>query len=113
MRKKINIYFTLTANNIFGGTQNMPKNLSFSSGQLGFKGSNRSTTHAAQTLAEHLGKYLSDQKTYEIYLVFKGQGKVRRSIIKGLQKQKILISEIIDKTSIAHNGCRTKKKRRI
>ena len=113
MKKKTNLYFTLTSNNVFGVTQNLKKNISSSCGKLGFKGSNRSTPHAAQTLAEHLGIHLNNQKINEVLLFFKGLGKGRRSIIKGLQKQKISIFEIIDKTSLAHNGCRPKKKRRI
>jgi small subunit ribosomal protein S11 len=113
MKKQINVYFTLTSNNVFGVTQNLKKNISASCGKLGFKGSNRSTPHAAQTLAEYLGTYLNNQKINEIILFFKGLGKGRRSVIKGLQKQKISIFEIIDKTSLAHNGCRPKKKRRI
>ena len=62
MKKQINVYFTLTSNNVFGVTQNLKKNISASCGKLGFKGSNRSTPHAAQTLAEHLGTYLNNQK---------------------------------------------------
>jgi len=88
-------------------------NIVISTGSIGFKGAKRSTTHAAQQIAEYLGEKLIENKATNVILIFKGFGKGKKSIIKGFQKKKINILKIIDRTLIAHNGCRLPKQRRL
>jgi small subunit ribosomal protein S11 len=56
---------------------------------------------------------LKEKNIKVVILFFKGFGRGRRSIIKGLKKNKIKVLRIFDKTPIAHNGCRVSKKRRL
>ena len=84
-----------------------------SAGELGFKGSRKSTPYAAQTAAEQAGKIAVDHgmKTVEVYV--KGPGSGRESAIRALQTAEIEVTLIRDVSPIAHNGCRPPKRRRV
>ena len=84
-----------------------------SAGELGFKGSKKSTPFAAQMAAETAAKLAVDQglKTVEVYV--KGPGQGRESAIRALQTAGLEITLIRDVTPIPHNGCRPPKRRRV
>ena len=84
-----------------------------SAGEMGFKGSRKSTPYAAQTAAEAAGKIAVDHgmKTVEVYV--KGPGSGRESAIRALQTVGLEITMIKDVTPIPHNGCRPPKRRRV
>lgn len=84
-----------------------------SSGKLGFKGSKKSTPFAAQSSVEDAAKVAKDYgiKTVEVYV--KGPGNGREAAIRTLQNLEIGVSLIKDVSSIAHNGCRPPKIRRV
>ena len=84
-----------------------------SAGELGFKGSRKSTPYAAQTAAEQAGKIAVDHgmKTVEVYV--KGPGSGRESAIRALQTVGLDITLIKDVNPIPHNGCRPPKRRRV
>ena len=84
-----------------------------SAGELGFKGSRKSTPYAAQTAAEQAGKIAVDHgmKTVEVYV--KGPGSGRESAIRALRTVGLDITLIKDVTPIPHNGCRPPKRRRV
>lgn len=84
-----------------------------SAGELGFKGSRKSTPYAAQTTAEHAARLAVDHgmKTVEVYV--KGPGAGRESAIRALQTAGLNITLIRDVTPIPHNGCRPPKRRRV
>ena len=84
-----------------------------SSGQLGFRGSRKSTPYAAQQCAEEAGKKAMDQglKTVEVYV--KGPGSGRESAIRALETIGLDVTLIKDVTPIPHNGCRPPKRRRV
>ena len=109
------VYVTCTSNNTkltLTDIEGAP--LSWSSGGLvGFKGSKRSTSYAAQLAAEVLGKKAFDSGIKNVTLFFKGMGKGRFSVPKGLKSSGLKIQKIVDKTPMPHNGCRPPKKRRI
>lgn len=88
------------------------QNFIVSTGIAGFKGAKRSTPQAAQDSAQIAGKKLRERKLRKIILIFKGLSRTRKSVLKGLKKRHVIIERILDKTSIAHNGCRAKKRRR-
>jgi small subunit ribosomal protein S11 len=84
-----------------------------SAGQLGFKGSRKSTPFAAQMAAEAAAKAAMEQglKTIEVYV--KGPGAGREAAIRSLQAAGLEVNLIKDVTPIPHNGCRPPKRRRV
>ena len=84
-----------------------------SAGELGFKGSRKSTPYAAQIAAETAGKLAVENgmKTVEVYV--KGPGSGRESAIRALENVGLQVVMIKDVTPIPHNGCRPPKRRRV
>lgn len=84
-----------------------------SAGELGFKGSRKSTPFAAQSAAETAGKAAMEHglKTVEVFV--KGPGSGRESAIRALEAVGLQITMIKDVTPIPHNGCRPPKRRRV
>ena len=84
-----------------------------SAGEMGFRGSRKSTPFAAATAAETAAKTAVDcgMKTVEVYV--KGPGAGRESAIRALQAAGLDVSLIKDVTPIPHNGCRPPKRRRV
>ncbi|NBG88988.1 30S ribosomal protein S11 [Isachenkonia alkalipeptolytica] len=84
-----------------------------SAGQLGFKGSRKSTPFAAQLAAEAACKNAMDHglKTVEVYV--NGPGSGREAAIRALQAAGLEVNAIKDVTPIPHNGCRPPKRRRV
>ncbi len=84
-----------------------------SAGELGFKGSRKSTPYAAQMAAETAAKAAMEHgmKTVEVFV--KGPGSGRESAIRALQTVGLEITLIKDVTPIPHNGCRPPKRRRV
>ncbi len=84
-----------------------------SAGEMGFKGSRKSTPFAAQMAAEQAAKLAIEHglKTVEVYV--KGPGQGREAAIRALQTAGLEISMIKDVTPIPHNGCRPPKRRRV
>ena len=84
-----------------------------SAGELGFKGSRKSTPFAAGEVAETAAKAAMEHglKTVEVYV--KGPGAGRESAIRSLTTAGLDISSIRDVTPIPHNGCRPPKRRRV
>lgn len=84
-----------------------------SAGQMGFKGSRKSTPFAAQMVAETAAKKAMEHglKTVEVFV--KGPGSGREAAIRSLQAAGLEVSLIKDVTPIPHNGCRPPKRRRV
>ena len=84
-----------------------------SAGQLGFKGSRKSTPFAAGEVAETAAKAAMEHglKTVDVYV--KGPGAGREAAIRSLTTAGLDISSIRDVTPIPHNGCRPPKRRRV
>ena len=84
-----------------------------SAGELGFKGSRKSTPFAAQMAAEAAAKAAMEHgmKTVEVFV--KGPGAGRESAIRSLQATGLEVTLIKDVTPIPHNGCRPPKRRRV
>ncbi len=84
-----------------------------SAGNLGFKGSKKSTPFAAQMAAEAAARKAMDHgmKSTEVYV--KGPGGGREAAIRSLQAAGLEITLIKDVTPIPHNGCRPPKRRRV
>ena len=84
-----------------------------SAGEMGFKGSRKSTPYAAQVAAETAAKLAMEHgmKTVEVFV--KGPGSGREAAIRALQTTGLNITLIKDVTPIPHNGCRPPKRRRV
>ncbi|MBR1458797.1 MAG: 30S ribosomal protein S11 [Oscillospiraceae bacterium] len=84
-----------------------------SAGEMGFRGSRKSTPFAAQTAAETAAKAAMEHglKTVDVYV--KGPGSGREAAIRALQTVGLEVSMIKDVTPIPHNGCRPPKRRRV
>mgnify|MGYP002624006271 CR=1 FL=1 len=84
-----------------------------SGGNVGFKGTRKSTPFAAQIAAQQVAKGAADQGVKEIDVIVKGPGPGRESAIRSLQAAGLQINLIKDATPIPHNGCRPPKRRRV
>jgi len=84
-----------------------------SAGELGFKGSKKSTPYAAQMSAERAAQTAMTygMKTVDVYV--KGPGSGREAGIRALQSAGLEITMIKDVTPVPHNGCRPPKRRRV
>ncbi|MCC8065444.1 MAG: 30S ribosomal protein S11 [Clostridiales bacterium] len=84
-----------------------------SAGEMGFRGSRKSTPFAAQTAAETAAKAAQEYglKSVEVYV--KGPGQGREAAIRALQAAGLEVTLIKDVTPVPHNGCRPPKRRRV
>ena len=84
-----------------------------SGGNVGFKGTRKSTPFAAQIAAQQVAKGAQDAGVQEIDVIVKGPGPGRESAIRSLQAAGLQVNQIKDTTPIPHNGCRPPKRRRV
>ena len=83
-----------------------------SSGQVGFKGSRKSTPYAAQMAAEAAARRAMDHGMKKVDVFVKGPGSGRETAIRSLTAAGLEVGAISDVTPQAHNGVRPPKKRR-
>ena len=86
---------------------------SASSGQVGFKGSRKSTPFAAQLAAEAAARRAQEHGMKKVDVFVKGPGSGRETAIRSLQATGLEVGSIQDVTPQAHNGCRPPKRRRV
>jgi small subunit ribosomal protein S11 len=84
-----------------------------SSGQVGFKGSRKSTPFAAQLAAEDAAKREMEHGMKRVDVFVKGPGSGRETAIRSLQAAGLEVGSISDVTPVPHNGCRPPKRRRV
>lgn len=84
-----------------------------SAGQLGFRGSRKSTPYAAQQAAEEAAKKAMEHGLRTVEVFVKGPGSGREAAIRSLQASGLEVNMIKDVTPIPHNGCRPPKRRRV
>ena len=84
-----------------------------SAGQLGFKGSRKSTPFAAQMAAETATKGAMEHGLRSVEVFVKGPGAGREAAIRALQAAGLDVTMIKDVTPIPHNGCRPPRRRRV
>jgi small subunit ribosomal protein S11 len=109
------VHIQSTFNNTIVTITDMNGNViaSSSPGQVGFKGSRKSTPFAAQLAAQSaLKKAMAfGLKTAEVRI--KGPGVGREAALRALQMDGFSVTMIRDVTPIPHNGCRPQKRRRV
>ena len=84
-----------------------------SAGNVGFKGSRKSTPYAAQMAAEDAGRKAQEHGLKTLEVEVQGPGSGRESALRALAAVGFNITSIRDVTPIAHNGCRPPKRRRV
>ena len=84
-----------------------------SAGNVGFKGSRKSTPFAAQLAAEKAARQAQEHGVQKVDVFVKGPGSGRETAIRSLAATGLEISVIQDVTPVPHNGCRPRKRRRV
>jgi small subunit ribosomal protein S11 len=84
-----------------------------SAGNVGFKGSRKSTPFAAGQAAERVAKKAMENGMRQIDVLVKGPGSGREAAIRSLEAAGLSILSIRDVTPMPHNGCRPRKRRRV
>lgn len=84
-----------------------------SAGQVGFKGSRKSTPFAAQLAAEQCSEKAKEFGVKVIDILFNGPGPGRESAARAIQAAGFEIQNLADVTPLPHNGCRPPKRRRV
>ena len=84
-----------------------------SAGMMGFKGSRKSTPYAAQVAAEDAAKKAVEHGMRTLEVEVSGPGSGRESALRALQAAGFTVTSIRDVTTIPHNGCRPRKRRRV
>jgi small subunit ribosomal protein S11 len=84
-----------------------------SAGELGFRGSRKSTPFAATQAATKAAEDAMSMGLMTVEVRVKGPGGGREAAIRALRAAGLKITAILDTTPIPHNGCRPPKKRRV
>ena len=84
-----------------------------SAGNVGFKGSRKSTPFAAQLAAEAAARRAQEHGLQRVDVFVKGPGSGRETAIRSLAATGLEILGIQDVTPVPHNGCRPRKRRRV
>jgi len=84
-----------------------------SAGQLGFRGSRKSTPYAAQMAADTAATAAKEFGLKIVEVFVKGPGSGREAAIRALQAAGLEVTMIKDVTPVPHNGCRPPKRRRV
>ena len=83
-----------------------------SGGSAGFKNSRKSTSEAAEVAGRKLGEYVKAKGLTTVAIVLRGVGQGREGAVRGLVLAGLTVTHVHDKTGIAHNGVKKKKRQR-
>ena len=84
-----------------------------SAGSAGFKGAKKSTPYAGQVTASIAIKKALLYGIKTVNAVVVGPGSARDAAVRAIRAAGVAIMSVEDRTSIAHNGCRKRKRRRV
>ncbi len=85
-----------------------------SAGNLGFKGSKKSTPYAAQQAVEDALAKAKEHGIKEVGIKVQGPGSGRETAVKSVGSiEGIRVTFLKDVTPLPHNGCRPPKRRRV
>jgi len=84
-----------------------------SGGNQGYKGAKRGRPHTAETISYQRGKEARQHHVDGVHVVLSGVGRGRNRVRKGLMASKLRVRSVSDATPEPHNGCRSKKVRRV
>ena len=101
-------------NTIVTFTDHLGKGVAWTSaGQLGFRGSKKSTPFAAQQASMEAAKKAMEQGMTSVDVRVKGPGAGRENAIRALLAAGLKITSVADRSPLPHNGCRAPKRRRV
>jgi small subunit ribosomal protein S11 len=110
------IHIAATFNNTMVTVSDMAGNVITwsSSGNLGFKGSKKSTPFAAQAAVEDAIKKAMEHGIKNLGIKIQGPGSGRDTAVKAVGAYEgIKVKWLKDVTPLPHNGCRPPKRRRV
>jgi small subunit ribosomal protein S11 len=84
-----------------------------SAGNVGFKGSRKSTPFAARLATERAMKTAMGMGLREVEIIIKGPGPGREAALRAVSGMSVRVKSITDITPVPHNGCRPPKRRRV
>jgi len=100
-------------NTIITITDRLGNTLSWSTaGACGFKGSRKSTPYAATLAAKKAAQAAQAFGLRNVQVVIRGPGAGREPSIRAIGEF-FIITELLDKTPVPHNGCRDSGERRV
>lgn len=85
---------------------------SSSAGANGFAGAKKSTPHAAQITVENAAAIAKEHGLKTVSVKVKGPGNGKEMAVRTLGVH-FIVTAVSDTTSVAHNGCRPPKRRRV
>ena len=83
-----------------------------SAGSIGYKGSKKGTSYAAQLAAADATRKAQNIGISQVDIVIRGTGSGREQAIRSIQATGVNVRTIIDDTPTPHNGCRPRKRKR-
>lgn len=110
------VYISATFNNtMVTVTDEMGNAIAWSSaGELGFKGSKKSTPYAAQQAVEDALSKAKEHGIKEVGIKVQGPGSGRETAVKSVGSiEGVKVLYFKDVTPLPHNGCRPPKRRRV
>lgn len=109
------IYLQSTRNNTICTLVNCQGEAVFwnSAGSIGFKNTRKSTTYAAQAVAEKIAAKTLEKGFFSVRVLVKGLGYGKQSGVRALFKSGLKIVSIEEITPVSYNGSRPRKKRRV
>lgn len=109
------VYVSTTFNNtIVTVTNEKGDTVSWSSsGNMGYKGTRKSTPFAATQAVEEALRRAKESGLQSVDVYIKGPGVGRDAALRAVRNSGLSIAMIADVTPIPHNGVRPKKKRRV
>lgn len=84
-----------------------------SAGKMGFRGSKKGTSFAAQKAALNAAQQAAQHGLKSVDVLVKGPGSGRESAVRAFETAGIRVTSIRDITGVPHNGCRPRKRRRV
>ena len=84
-----------------------------SAGSCGFKGTRKATPYAASVAADTAMNKAKVFGVERVHISIKGIGAGRDQALRAINASGVSIESLSDRTTIPHNGCRARKKRRV
>lgn len=108
------IYITATFNNTLVTITDQNGQVMFwgSTGLAGFKGARKSTPYAATTAIENAVKKAKEAGLTSAQIFIKGPGAGRDAVLGVVRTQGLKVTSLADISPMAHNGPRSKKRRK-
>jgi small subunit ribosomal protein S11 len=84
-----------------------------SAGTVGFKGTKKGTPFAAQVAASYVARRAVEAGMRKVDVFIKGPGSGKETALRAIQGSGLEVGIIRDVSSMPHNGCRPRKRRRV